>query len=142
MTIPFPKAHPIIQRDNDLHSKVRGLEDRIEQRYLVENLRKSVAALREFTVDDSAPPPGFKIPPPMPKEFWESLAPLLNAEEPPEFKVVNEDRRMIKAMSTERGKMYVLGFLSWNLAQSLETLFGGIVVSYIRMFKDKKTFAA
>lgn len=124
----FPKDQAAFVSDSILQRKIKSLEDRIEQRYQVYQLRQSLLAIAEVIEPNPVPDRSYPLSP----DLLACMDEILKDAPPPTQ--VDKDRDAISEMVRRSGKIYVLAFLSPKLWQSLEVLFSGIVVSYIQMF--------
>lgn len=124
----FPKNHEAFIGEKSLQKRIKSLEDRIEQSYKVDQLRQSLLAIAEIIEPNPAP----VRTPTLTPDLLACLEGIIKDAPPPTQ--IDKDRDAIWEMARRSGKLYVLGFLSPKLWQSLEVLFSGIVVSYIQMF--------
>lgn len=132
----FPKQPEIFSNDKKLMSSLKTLEDRIEQSYLIHDLNQSLAAITELIKPNPEP---LNLSPELQQEMNELLRdmePLL--QDLPLPTQLDIDRDTIWSMASRHGKSFVLMHISPHLMMSLEMLFAGTVVSYIRMFNNSK----
>ncbi|MFA4629732.1 hypothetical protein P2A10_13475 [Xanthomonas perforans] len=128
MNIFFPKTHEVFASDEALLRKLRKVEDRIEQGYQVEQLKRSLIAIIDIVGEKREPARTL----PSSKGAIEAMQKLLRDNAPPSE--LDLDREVIWRMQRKAGTEYVLAFLSPGLWGSLEELFAGIVVFYQQMF--------
>lgn len=124
--------------DEALVYSLKALEDRIEQRYLVNELTLSLAAIAELTESAPALSKEFNHLSPkfLPEADEMSKAMELILQDAPEPTQFERDRDTIWRLVSEYGKPAVLMFISPRLMLNLEVFFAGIVVGYIRMFNE------
>ncbi len=124
----FPKHEKIFSENKAIANKIKTIEDRIEQKYQALDIQSSLLAINEIISDPPKPKKESQLTP----ELLALLSEL--PKESPPHSQLDIDRDHIWDMIRRHGKLYVLGFTSSRLILSLESLFSGLVISYMKIF--------
>lgn len=127
VSIIFPKQIPAFKKDANFLKLVRQLEDRIEQKYICQELIKNLTAISDAYRKPIKPSTDNRLPD-------ELLKVLTDFIEDDVTHPLDVTREAIWKMKRLHGTLFVLSFLSPALLTSLESLFTGTVVKYIQMF--------